>query len=64
MKLYFYRKTIPPNVYDYYDYNKGIAGYKNKQDKGDLLMYGTFEDLQTFLDKRPRMPGGERRTIK
>ena len=50
MKLYFYRLTKEPKDRIYYNYHKGIAGFKNPTKHGNkLLLHGTMQDLEKFL---------------
>lgn len=46
-KLYFYRKTIAPDNYDYYNYATGVVGFKKLQTKmGECIFSGTIEDME------------------
>ena len=51
MKLYFYRLTKEPKHRTYYNYTKGIAGFKNPSKYGNkLLFHGTVFELEKWLD--------------
>lgn len=60
-KYYFYRKTIQPDEYDFYHYGKGIAGYKEPQPM-DLLLHGTLQELDKFLNNHKPATMKEKRT--
>lgn len=51
-KLYFYRKTRPPEKCDYYNHAKGVAGFKFPQMNMELYLHGTYEELEEFLKNR------------
>ena len=58
-KLYFYKKTIAPDNYDFYSYATGIAGFKKLQTKmGECIFSGTIEEMEAYYkeqrDKQPK----------
>lgn len=70
-KLYFYKRTIKPNESEglkYYQHGRGIVGFKSPQHKGELLLYGTQEELETYLGSHVNSTnrsnnGYDRRTV-
>ena len=58
-RLYFYKKTIAPDNYDYYDYGVGIVGFKKQQtEMGVCYFSGTIEEMEAhfkeFKSKQPK----------
>lgn len=52
MKLYFYKKTICPEEYDYYDHTHGIVGYKQPNPVGVPIGHMTEEELHQRRNRR------------
>lgn len=57
-QLYFYRKTIAPDNYDFYSYATGIAGFKKLQTKmGECIFSGTIEEMEAYYkEQREKQP--------
>lgn len=59
-QLFFYKRTLRPADCTYYHHQLGIAGMKEPDNKKELLLYGTLEDLENYLKNRER-PSRDRR---
>ena len=52
-KLYFYKKTIAPDNYNFYSYATGIAGFKKLQNQmGECIFSGTIEEMEAYYKER------------
>lgn len=54
MKLYFYKRSIPPAEYDYYNHSKGIVGYSEPINQPELFE-GTVDELDAYLNDNKLM---------
>jgi len=51
-KYYFYKATIAPESYDYYDHSAGVVGYVRKQKRKGFIIQGTSKELNDVLASR------------
>lgn len=58
-QMYFYKKTIAPDNYDFYNHSTGVVGFKELQSEmGECIFSGTIEEMEVHYkgqkEKQPK----------
>lgn len=51
-RYFFYKCTVAPDKYDYYDHSFGVAGYRTQQARKGFILYGTINEVDEFINSR------------
>ena len=57
-QMYFYKKTIAPDNYDFYNHSTGVVGFKKLQTKmGECIFSGTVEEMEAhYKEQKEKQP--------